>query len=252
MIPFDPWHSLRKFTSARIGLGRAGGSLPTRELLDFALAHAEARDAVHSELDVPQLREQLESLGVRCVDLASRARSRFDYLQRPDLGRLLSDESRARLAAIRPDDVDLAIIAADGLSATATQSQTPPLLALWLPMLRAADIRVGPVALVRQGRVAIEDEIGAALNAKAAVILIGERPGLGAPVRLGAYLVFNRRQGNKDNNRNCVSNIRPAGLPLEIAASTLKYLVTESLRRRISGVDLKDERTETPALTEVS
>lgn len=252
MVAFDPWHSLRKFTSARIGLGRAGGSLPTRELLDFTMAHAEARDAVHSELDVPQLREELESLGVRCIELASKARNRFEYLQRPDLGRVLSDDSCTKLSALKHDDVDLAIIVADGLSATAAQLQTPPLLKIWLPMLRAASLRVGPVALVRQGRVAIEDEIGAALNAKAAVILIGERPGLGTPDSLGAYLVFDPRQGNKDNNRNCVSNIRPAGLPLEIAASTLEYLVTESLRRRLSGVDLKDERKDTPVLTGVS
>ncbi len=248
MAQYDPWHSLKKFTSARIGLGRAGGSLPTRELLDFSMAHAEARDAVHSELNVPLLREELADLNIGCIELCSKARTRYEYLQRPDFGRLLSDESREKLAGFKHDDIDLVIVVADGLSATAAQTQTPELLKIWLPMLRSASLRIGPVVIVRQGRVAVEDEIGALLGAKAAVILIGERPGLGTPDSLGAYLVFNPQPGNKDNNRNCVSNIRPAGLPLKIAADTLEYLVTESLRRCLSGVDLKDERKDTPAL----
>jgi ethanolamine ammonia-lyase small subunit len=238
----DPWSRLRRHTSARIALGRAGASLPTAEVLQFALAHAAARDAVHSELEVDRLERGLQPLNLPILRLQSRAADRQTYLQRPDLGRALDDASLLRLSnAPRPSDV--ALIVADGLSAVAAQEQAPMVLERMVPKLRDARLTIAPLCLVRFGRVAIQDEIGAALGTKAAVILIGERPGLGSADSLGAYLVFDPKPGRTDADRNCVSNIRPEGLHPHVAAETVAWLLLESLRRRISGVELKDERT---------
>jgi ethanolamine ammonia-lyase small subunit len=245
----DPWTRLRNLTAARIALGRAGGSLPTAELLDFALAHAAARDAVHAELDVEALKRDVAPVGMPCVELSTTAPDRATYLQRPDLGRRLDEASRLRLAdsarSTRHPALhgpNLALIVSDGLSAPAAQRQAPPLLAELVPMLRNSGVSLSPLFVVRRARVALEDEIGSGIGAQSALILIGERPGLGSPDSLGAYFVFGPRPGRTDAERNCVSNIRPAGLNFPEAAATLHYLVTEALRRRLSGVSLKDER----------
>lgn len=246
----DPWSHLKRHTSARIALGRAGGSLPTREVLDFAMAHAAARDAVHAELDWARLAADLNALGLETISLNSAAQDRQTYLQRPDLGRRLNDESRTVLAqrtASASSAPDLALVISDGLSAPAAQVQAAPLLAKLLPMLRDSRISVSPACLVRHGRVAVQDDIGHALRARAALILLGERPGLGTPDSLGAYLVFDPRPGRTDAQRNCVSNIRAGGLGFRAAAGTLQYLVAESLRRRTSGIALKDDRDALPA-----
>ena len=240
--PPDPWSSLRRHTAARIALGRAGGSLPTREVLSFSLAHAAARDAVHVEIDAESLRQSLAPLGLPCLVLSSQATDRMTYLQRPDLGRRLDDPSRAALAALPAGSPDVALIIGDGLSPPAAQRQAAPLLDRLLPSLRAAQITIAPLSIVRHARVAIEDEIGLALGARIALILIGERPGLGTAHSWGAYLVHDPRPGRTDAERNCVSNIRPDGMRSEDAADLLAYLISESLRERLSGVALKDER----------
>lgn len=242
---FDPWAHLREHTTARIALGRAGGSMPTREVLAFAAAHAAARDAVHEAVNFDAVEEELRDLGLNCVRLDSAATDRRVYLQRPDLGRQLDVSSKRALAAHAPTiqpAPDLALIVADGLSAPACQRQVTPLLAKLLPLLRRSGVKTSPAFLVRHGRVAIADEIGQAIGAKAALILLGERPGLSSADSLGAYLVFDPRMGRTDAERNCVSNIRPAGLAFPAAASTLHYLITESMRKRLSGVRLKDNR----------
>jgi ethanolamine ammonia-lyase small subunit len=241
MIP-DPWENLKPLTSARIALGRSGGSLPTRELLDFSLAHARARDAVLSPFDSEALAREIAKLGTETFVLSSSAASRDEYLQYPALGRALSDEGRRQLEQRGKAPVDLAIVVSDGLSALAAERQTVPLLAELLPLLQRDNWFLAPVTIVRFGRVAIEDEIGEVLHAALALILLGERPGLGSPDSLGAYLVYQPRRGRNDAQRNCVSNIRPAGLPPAAAAATLHYLLTEARRRKLSGVSLKDER----------
>jgi ethanolamine ammonia-lyase small subunit len=241
----DPWSPLRRHTSARIALGRAGGSLPTGEVLNFAIAHAVARDAVHAELDTESLLRDLSPLGLECVSLTTQATDRQVYLQRPDLGRRLDESSRGTIAALPRDERDIAFIIGDGLSAPAAQRQSLPLLTALLPLLRTSQMIIAPLCIVRHARVAIEDEIGLALRAKIAVMLIGERPGLGTAESLGAYLVFDPKPGRTDAERNCVSNIRTGGLSPAAAAETIAYLIAESLRRRISGVRLKDDRPET-------
>ena len=244
LVTTDAWSKLRGATSARIALGRAGGSLPTREWLAFKAAHAAARDAVHNEFDADALAAQISALGAPAVVVDTLAGDRLTYLQRPDLGRRLSEASRRRLVDLTPQGapLDLSIAVSDGLSALAAARQAPPLLAELLPRLTTGQWRLGPVVVARFGRVALEDEIGQVQGAGLALMLIGERPGLGSPDSLGAYLVFGPRPGNTDVHRNCVSNIRPDGLPLAAAAETIWYLLAEALRRRISGVSLKDLR----------
>ena len=240
----DPWIGLRAHTAARIALGRAGGSLPTRELLDFNLAHARARDAVQAELDLTRLAGALAPLGLPLVTLASAAGTRLAYLQRPDLGRRLAPDSREELQrlAANAGAPDLVVIVSCGLSAPAAQRQAPPLLNLLIPRLHAEQWQLAPLVIVPRGRVAIEDEIGELLQARLALILLGERPGLSSPDSLGAYLVHTPRPGRTDADRNCVSNIRPEGLSLDAAAETLHYLLTASRVRGLSGIALKDER----------
>jgi ethanolamine ammonia-lyase small subunit len=240
----DAWNQLREATPARIALGRAGGSLPTREWLQFKAAHAAARDAVHNAFDADGLAAEIAALGVESVVVDSAAPDRFTYLQRPELGRRLTPASEELLESLpRPGAApDLAIVVSDGLSALAAHRQATAVLAALVPMLSSDNWRLSPIVIARFGRVAVEDQIGQVLGAQIALMLIGERPGLGSPDSLGAYLVFDPRVGNTDANRNCVSNIRPEGLPPAAAAQTLHFLLTEARRRKISGTLLKDER----------
>jgi ethanolamine ammonia-lyase small subunit len=224
--------------------------LPTGEWLEFRAAHAAARDAVHNPFDAEALAAQIDSLGAGTVIVSTGAKDRLQYLQRPDLGRRLDESSRQRLAELaeRQLPADLAILVSDGLSALAAGRQVVPLLAELLPRLDGGEWRLAPVVIARFGRVALQDEIGQLLGARLALVLIGERPGLGSPDSLGAYLVYEPRVGNIDAQRNCVSNIRSEGLSPRVAAETIQYLLEEARRRRISGVELKDQRA-LPAAT---
>lgn len=237
----DPWAALRAVTAARIALGRTGTSVPLSEALAFKLAHAHARDAVYSTLDTEPLLVDLAALQLPVCPVRSQARTREEYLQRPDRGRQLDEASQHLLAEHAGGECDIALILADGLSATAVNDHALPLLRRLLPRLQAAGFRLAPIVLAEQARVALSDEIGYLLHARLALVLIGERPGLSSPNSLGAYFTYGPRPGLTDEARNCVSNIRPEGLPYAAAAEKLFLLVQEALRRQLSGVGLKDE-----------
>ncbi|MFP6832243.1 MAG: ethanolamine ammonia-lyase subunit EutC [Pseudomonas sp.] len=242
--PQNPWLELRRLTPARIALGRTGTSLPTSAQLDFQFAHAQARDAVHLPFDHAGLSAQLGERGRESLLLHSAAVDRNSYLQRPDLGRKLSDESAQALrehAAAHPGGVDLAIVVADGLSALAVHRHTLPFLNRLEEQMSADGWSMAPVVLVEQGRVAVGDEIGQLLGAKMLVMLIGERPGLSSPDSLGLYFTYNPKVGLTDAYRNCISNVRLEGLSYGMAAHRLLYLMREACRRQLSGVNLKDE-----------
>ena len=242
--PQNPLLELRRLTPARIALGRTGTSMPTSAQLDFQYAHAQARDAVHLPFDSAGLSAQLAEIGRDSMLLHSAASDRNSYLQRPDLGRKLSDESAQALrayASANPGGVDLVIVVADGLSALAVHRHTLPFLARLEELVMAEGWSVSPVMLVEQGRVAVADEIGELMGAKMTVILIGERPGLSSPDSLGLYFTYNPKIGLTDAYRNCISNVRLEGLSYGMAAHRLQYLMREACRRQLSGVNLKDE-----------
>jgi ethanolamine ammonia-lyase small subunit len=235
-----PLAELTRLTPARIALGRSGASLPTREVLRFGMAHAQARDAVHAPFDADDVASRLAELGLEVTKVESAARSRDEYLRRPDLGRRLSSGSHQALTA-RRGDFDLAIVIADGLSSTAVHLNAAPFVAMLLPSLARQGLRLAPTVVGREARVALGDETGAALGARAVAVLIGERPGLSSPDSLGAYLTFAPRAGLTDADRNCISNIRPGGLAYEHAAFKLSWLIAEAFRRSLTGIGLKDE-----------
>ncbi|AXX91885.1 ethanolamine ammonia-lyase [Malaciobacter molluscorum LMG 25693] len=260
------WDILKEFTEARIGLGRVGVNLPTNELLAFQLAHAQAQDAVHLPLDVDSLSQELNNMpidlkllnmqvnetgliqdGCTPILLHSKAQNRSVYLQRPDLGRRLDEHSIKLLENFKSEDItyDLAIVIVDGLSSFAIKENAVKYIKkLTLSLANEQDSwKIAPFAIVQQGRVAIGDEVASLLNAKAVLVLIGERPGLSSPDSLGLYLTYNPKIGLTDAYRNCISNVRLDGLSYDEAVNKSMYLLKESRRLQLSGVNLK-ERTQ--------
>jgi ethanolamine ammonia-lyase small subunit len=234
------WQRLRAATPARICLARSGSSIATQDHLAFQLDHARARDAVNAPFDTASLAKGLAERGLECIHLHSAAADRRTYLARPDLGRRLDDRSRDLLRGIS-GAYDLLFVLADGLSAGAVTSHALPVLNLAVPELARRGWKIGPVVLVDQGRVAIGDEIGQSLRATLVAVLIGERPGLTSSDSLGIYLTWNPVIGRTDAERNCLSSIRPEGLPYADAVGRLLYLAKEAKRRRCTGIALKDE-----------
>jgi ethanolamine ammonia-lyase small subunit len=224
-------------------LGRSGTSLPTGPHLEFQLAHARARNAVHHELNTDALKETLLSRGFDVIVTHSAAENRPVYLQRPDKGRRLDPQSRSELE-IRPagaEPADIVFMIGDGLSALAIEENAVAFLDVVTPALAAEHWCVGPVVVVSQARVAVGDEVGEVLGAKMVVVLIGERPGLSSPDSMGIYMTLAPRSGMTDESRNCISTVRVEGLSYELAAHKLLYLMTEARKRGLSGVMLKDE-----------
>lgn len=244
--PRDPWSALGAHTAARIAIGRAGASLPTREVLSFALAHAVARDAVHAQVAWSALAAKIGALGLDTVEVASEAPDRATYLRRPDLGRRLDKPSRQRLGAIADTGkpFDLVLVVGDGLSATAIEAQAEPVIAAMQPLIARIGLTLAPVVLARGARVALGDEVGALLHARLVAVLIGERPGLSAADGISIYLSYDPHPGRTDAMRNCISNIRPGGLSAERAAHSAVWLVEAALAMKATGVMLKDRSDE--------
>jgi ethanolamine ammonia-lyase small subunit len=239
--------SLRDYTSARVALGRAGTSIATTDILDFQLAHAHARDAVHAEFDLVvfarRLREEVPSLAkfhIPVLTLKSAAADRETYIRRPDLGRVLAEDSAGRLK-LKNYPCDVVFVIADGLSATAPELNAIPLLGAVLPRLLELGWACGPVCVIEHARVAIGDQVGSLLGASLSVVLIGERPGLSSHDSLGAYITWQPQRGRSDAERNCISNIRTGGLSHAEAADRLLWYLNEARTRRLSGTSLKEE-----------
>jgi ethanolamine ammonia-lyase small subunit len=240
----DPWAALRQHTVARIALGRAGGSQRTASLLEFRLAHARARDAVHTEFDPEALARQFFALGIETEHVSTAVSDRATFLMRPDLGRQLADTACKILKARAGEwgRRDLVILVSDGHSANAALRHAAETVARLVEMLDAARWTRTPVLIVPFGRVKLQDEVGALLRARHTLMFLGERPGLSAPDSLGAYFTWRPGPARTDADRNCVSNIRPEGTPPAEAARKLAQLLQESARLGVSGVALKDEQ----------
>lgn len=236
----DNWSSLKDFTQARIALGRTGVAIPLKETLQFRLAHAHARDAVYSSLDLEKLHTGISELGLDYMDVQSEVQSRDEYLKRPDKGRELGEQSRLQLQQLTFNPCDICIVLSDGLSAMAINENAIPLIQILSQLSKKMHYSLAPIILVDQGRVAVADEIAAILQASIVIHLIGERPGLSSSNSLGAYITYHPQKGLTDETRNCISNIRPEGLQIPMAAEKIMYLVRESLRMGLSGVQLKD------------
>lgn len=223
--------SLRTFTNARVELGRVGDSVPTKALLEFRLAHAQARDAVHLPLDSHSLTQEFAAAGWQSIVLTTQARTREEYLLRPDLGRLLSLNSETELTR-RHLEMPLIYCVADGLSAAAVHRHAARLLQQLNP--------VPPIVIIEQGRVGVGDQLGALVKAEICVLLIGERPGLSSPDSLGVYITYQPKPGRTDAERNCVSNIHDQGLTYQLASQKIQYLIHEATIRKLTGVELKE------------
>jgi len=245
--PAHPLEQLRQFTSARIALHRTGDSLPTEELLDFGLAHAFARDAVHATFDTKAITQQLTAAGLTCITIESASPDRATYIRRPHLGRKLDEASRQRLTSLNlPTNPEVLFLIADGLSPIAPQRYAVGVIQATRHLLLDWDI--GPVVVAEQARVALGDEVGEILKADMVVTLIGERPGLSSPDSLGIYLTYQPKVGRTDAERNCISNVRAEGTSIEQAAKTLHYLLLQSRQLKLSGVNLKDNSALPPPL----
>ncbi|MBV9264554.1 MAG: ethanolamine ammonia-lyase subunit EutC [Acidobacteriaceae bacterium] len=231
---------LREFTSARVNLGCSGCALPIAEVLKLQLAQVSARQAVHAKLDASRLALDVNSVCQDLIFVCSRAPDRVTYLRRPDLGRELNPDSRSLLLQKR-GRFDAVFVLADGLSASALQAHAPGVIKASLRLLNPDDWRLAPFVVVEQARVAIGDEIGHCLGAALSIVLIGERPGLSCSDSLAIYLTWNPRPGLTDAARNCISNIHDDGLSYPVAAHKLAFLMHESRRRKLSGVELKED-----------
>lgn len=240
----NPWQKLKAFTDARIALGRTGGSLPTRPSLEFQLAHAQAKDAVLKPLDVDSLKAGLTKSGLPVLEIDSQALENDLYLKRPDLGRVLSEQSKTVLQQYRTEHqqpLDVVIILGDGLSARAIEENAPYFVPALIDACKEEGWQIAPLVIARGSRVALGDEVAEILQAKMLVMLIGERPGLSSPDSMGIYYTYNAFKGCHDALRNCISNVRPAGLAYPIAIQRLMALMHKSCELQLSGVQLKDE-----------
>src|SRR5260221_517971 len=239
-----PWPELieriRARTPARVLAGRAGASYRTATQLKLRRDHAAARDAVRAELD---LNRDLGEKFVRQWDIfavSTMARSKDEYLHRPDLGRRLDSEAHNRLTTQYPTHADLQIVVGDGLSVTAVSAQAPKLLPLLVEKALAQGWTFGRTFAVHYCRVGVMNDVGELLRPKVLVLLIGERPGLATAESLSAYMAWQPRAGHNDSNRSLISNIHARGLSTAEAASRIIGLADEMMRRRTSGVELRE------------
>lgn len=237
----DVIEKIRAQTPARVLAGRAGAAYRTDTQLELRHAHAAARDAVRTELDLNR------DLGAEFIQqwklfaVSTMAASKDEYLQRPDLGRRLNEDARKELAARCPLEADLQIVIGDGLSVTAVATQVPSLLPLITEKALVHGWKLGQPFLMHYCRVGVMNDVGELLRPKVVVLLIGERPGLATAESLSAYMAFQPRAGHNDSNRNLISNIHERGVSAEAAASRIVALADQMVRKAISGVELKEE-----------
>jgi ethanolamine ammonia-lyase small subunit len=240
--PTDPVRLALARTPARLMAGRAGPGYRTATVLKLREDHAAARDAVHAELDLPAAfgQERVQRFGLFAVQ--TQARSKAEYLMRPDLGRRLDDAARERLIAECPTGADIQVSIGDGLSATAVACQVPPLLDRLASGCECRGWRFGRPFAVRYCRVGVMNDIGELLQPEVVVLLIGERPGLATAESLSAYLAYRPRPGHTDADRNLISNVHARGVSIESAAERILALGVQFRNAGRSGTGVSEGR----------
>jgi ethanolamine ammonia-lyase small subunit len=232
---------IRARTPARLLVGRAGAAYRTSTQLDLREAHAAARDAVRAELNPEQCFGSDFLRRWNLFEVRTKARSKDEYLLRPDLGRHFDDESRESLRVRGSRASDLQIAIGDGLSVPAVAAQVPSLLPLLFAGAEKRQWNVGRVFVIHHCRVGILNDIGELLAPRVAVLLIGERPGLATAESLSAYLAYQPRAPHTDANRNLVSNIHSRGLTPQQAAARILHFAARMMETSTSGYLLKEK-----------
>jgi ethanolamine ammonia-lyase small subunit len=253
----NPLADLRQLTHARVGIGRHGSAMPTAAVLQFQADHALARDAVHEAFDQEAIQNACTAAQLETLTVTTQATTGAEFLRLPFAGRTLTQQSRDHLIEVAQSranagqpDPDVVFVISGGLSARGINLHAGTILQLTANELRRRHINIGPVIIAQRGRVGLMNETGAALKATSTAILIGERPGLTAPDSVGAYFEFAPKDGLTDADRNCISNIRPHGLPLTQGATELAALIAAGLEERLSGTTLKPPKPKSPAAVE--
>jgi ethanolamine ammonia-lyase small subunit len=233
---------VRKRTPARLLEGRSGTGYRTATLLELREAHAAARDAVRTEFDLE--RDFGSSLISKwnLFEASTQAKSKEEYLLRPDLGRRFAPDSRADILRRCPAHKDLQVIVGDGLSVTAVRTQVPQLLDVLHDGAVARGWAIGQLFVVRHCRVGILNEVGDLLHPTVTVLLIGERPGLATAESLSAYMAYEPKQGHTDADRNLISNIHARGVRTQEAALRILNLTAQMMSTRKSGYTLRESR----------
>ena len=244
--PPSPLERVRLRTPARILAGRAGAAYRTTTWLELRRDHAAAKDAVRAELDlaVDLGAEFLAEWGL--FEVATLARTKDEFLLRPDLGRSLSTEARAEITRRCSAGADLQVAVVDGLSAAAVQAQVPALLPLLAAEAHRWGWRFGQPFFIRHGRVGVLNEIGEILDPAVAVLLIGERPGLTTALSLSAYMAYRPRDGHDDSRRNLISNIHARGVLPDQAAPRIAQMAAQMIQLATSGIHVKEEGRAVP------
>jgi ethanolamine ammonia-lyase small subunit len=239
----DRTHDFSPYSHARLGLGHVGGHLKVAHWLDFQAGFAQAKDAVFSRFDPVQIAHLCDALQLTHLTAHSEVTDVMQFLTRPDLGRMLSceDQNKLREAVHLHQEYchqNLLIVISGGLSPLAIQQQIPEFLPRLSAEIHAAGWSLAPIIINPRGRVALGDQLNTIFKAKVVIMLIGERPGLTTPDSLGIYLTYNARPRCTDDMRNCISNIHKHGLSTEEAVDKLRYLITISMQKKISGISL--------------
>lgn len=235
-IPNPKWaegaDELLASTPARIGVWRAGTRPLTKELLKFRCDHAAAIDSVYGTV-APALLDEFKLFSVD-----TRYGNTENYLKRPDMGRVITDEGVEKIRANASPKPQVQVVVSDGLSAGALEANLRDVYPALMDSLRSHGLKADTPFFVRGGRVAVMDHIGEILQPEVLVLLIGERPGLVSSHSMSAYMCYRPRRGTVESDRTVISNIHRRGTPPVEAGAYIGSVLKRMLEQRASGVNL--------------
>jgi ethanolamine ammonia-lyase small subunit len=221
-------------TGARLAVGRAGPRPRTGTVLLFQADHAVTQDAIFG--DVPT--DLLEQFGLFTVQ--TRVTNQDEYLLRPDLGRLLSDDARQVVDERCVKQPQVQVVVGDGLSAAAVTNNLPQIYPVIEQGLQSAGLSLGTPFFVRYCRVGVMNDLNDIIGADVVLLLIGERPGLGVADAMSVYSGWRPTPGKSDAHRDVICMITANGgtNPLEAGAFVVEHVKTV-MQHQASGVELR-------------